>query len=246
MMNMTPTVKQLLIINVLFYIGITFVPAAFNIFSLSFFENQNFKVWQPITYIFVNVGFLQLFFSLFALYSFGSMMESIWGTKKFLFFYISCGLGAAFIYSIVNYYYFHRGLDVLIENGESKIEIYKILAQGRYNTAWEEVLSASDFNYFMKAYSGVGFGAAGALYGLLTAYAFMFPNMSLYFLFIPIPIKAKYYVAFILGSDLFSGVTGISIFGGGIEHFSSVGGAVFGFIMVWYWKKKSPNQNTWG
>ncbi|MBP6000924.1 MAG: rhomboid family intramembrane serine protease, partial [Flavobacterium sp.] len=88
-------------------------------------------------------------------------------------------------------------------------------------------------------------GASGAIYGLLVAFAFMFPNAELALLFIPVPIKAKYFVPGIVLLDLFSGVTGYSIFGGGIAHFAHVGGAAVGFLMMWYWKKNQFNQNRW-
>ena len=165
--------------------------------------------------------------------------------KKFIFFYISCGFGAALVHIISNYYFFHDGLNTLVTNGIPKEEILKIMGEGKYDSRWTELLSKSDFESFISAYVTPAVGASGAIYGVLVAFAFMFPNAELALMFIPIPIKAKYFVPVIVGLDLFSGVTGFSVFGGGIAHFAHVGGALFGFLMVWFWKRNQFNANRW-
>lgn len=204
-MNITPTVKQLLIINILFFIGTQIIgDQAYVYFALFSFENPNFHIWQLLTHMFMHGGFMHIAFNMFALYSFGTMLESIWGSKKFLFFYISCGLGAGILQNLINSY-------------------------------TNDILS-------------VAVGASGAIYGLLTAFAFMFPNAELALMFIPVPIKAKYFVPGLLAIDLFLGFGGSSIFGGGgtgIAHFAHVGGAIVGFIMMWYWKKNSFDNKRW-
>lgn len=245
MMNITPAVKQLLIINVICFLGTLLVPQAQQLFALHYFESNSFRWWQPLTHMFMHGNLMHIFFNMFALYSFGSALEHFWGSKKFLFFYLSCGLGAAVIHSLVNYYHFHSGFDTLVANGESANDILKVLRGGQYNLGWEQILSKKDFTNFITAYVVPAVGASGAIYGLLTAFAFMFPNAELMMMFIPIPIKAKYFVPFIVAMDLFSGVTGYSIFGGGIAHFAHVGGAVMGFIMMWYWKRNSFNDRRW-
>ena len=106
MRNVTETVKQLIIINILFFIGTLLVSSpAYQYLALFFPENPDFKAWQPITYMFMHGGFMHIFFNMFALYSFGSALELFWGSKKFLFFYISCGLGAALVHTGMNYYH---------------------------------------------------------------------------------------------------------------------------------------------
>jgi membrane associated rhomboid family serine protease len=100
----------------------------------------------------------------------------------------------------------------------------------------------------MQTYLGVALGASGAIYGLLVAFAFMFPNAELMMMFIPVPIKAKYFVPVIVAIDLYMGLQGSSLFGGsgsGVAHFAHVGGAVVGFLMMWYWKKNQFNNNRW-
>lgn len=248
-MEITPTVKQLLIINVIFFIGTMLVgTVAYEFLSLYYPENPNFKGWQIISHMFMHGGIAHIAFNMFALYSFGSALEHFWGGKKFLFFYISCGLGSALLHTGVNYYEFHDGLNTLVANGFPKAEIMQILGEGKYDTRWKEVLSTSDFQRFTGAFNTPTVGASGAIYGLLVAFAFMFPNAELALLFIPIPIKAKYFVPGLLLIDLFLGLSGNSLFGSGgtgIAHFAHIGGAVVGYFMMWYWKKKQFDNNRW-
>ncbi len=244
MNNMTDTVKQLLILNILFFIGAQFVPQATDLLALHYFESDKFKLWQPISHMFMHGGLMHIFFNMFALVSFGSALEHFWGPKKFLFFYFTCGLGAALIHSGINYYHFHDGLNTLVLNGFKETEILNLINEGKFMTSWQAVLAPDTFENMIGALTPT-VGASGAIYGLLVAFAFMFPNAELALMFIPVPIKAKYFVPGIVLLDLFSGVTGYSIFGGGIAHFAHVGGALFGFIMMWYWKKNQFNQNRW-
>ena len=250
-MRMTETVKQLLIINIIFFIGSQFVANAYPLFSLYYPENPNFRIWQPLTSMFMHApmpNLMHIVFNMFALVSFGAALEHYWGTKKFIFFYISCGLGAALLHIGVNYFTFHHVLNLLVENGQDKTEILKILAEGKYDTNWQNIIPLSDFNSLMGSYLGTAVGASGAIYGLLTAFAFMFPMAELGIMFIPIPIKAKYFVPGIIAIDLFLGFKGSSLFGAGgtgIAHFAHVGGAITGFLMMWYWKKNQFNKNRW-
>jgi membrane associated rhomboid family serine protease len=241
---MTDTVKQLLILNILFFIGAQFVPQATDLLALHYFESDKFKLWQPISHMFMHGGLMHIFFNMFALVSFGSALEHFWGPKKFLFFYFTCGLGAALIHSGINYYYFHDGLNTLVLNGFKETEILNLINEGKFMTSWQAVLAPDTFENMIGSLTPT-VGASGAIYGLLVAFAFMFPNAELALLFIPVPIKAKYFVPGIVLLDLFSGVTGYSIFGGGIAHFAHVGGALFGFIMMWYWKKNQFNHKRW-
>jgi membrane associated rhomboid family serine protease len=252
MMTITPTVKQLLLINVLFYIGSMIVgEPAYRLLSMYFFESSNFHFWQLFTHIFMHAplpNIMHIAFNMFALYSFGSALEHFWGGKKFLFFYISCGLGAALLHTVVNYYYFENAITTLVANGYQKVEILKTLSEGKFDNRWQEILTASDFQSFMGAYFGNVVGASGAIYGLLVGFAFMFPNAELALMFIPVPIKAKYFVPGILAVDLFLGFKGQSIFGAGstgIAHFAHIGGALTGYVMMWYWNKNQFNKNRW-
>lgn len=251
MRNITPIVQQLIIINVIFFIGSELVAAAKPLFSLFYFENPNFQIWQPLTSMFMHGGVMHILFNMFALFSFGSTLEQIWGSKKFLTFYILCGLGAAGLHLGVNYYQFHEGLNTLALNGISNEYVYNFLNSneiGRYEMRWLAFLSQEKLDNMLTAYHSVTLGASGAIYGLLVAFAFMFPNAGLMLLFIPFPVKAKYFVPGILLIDLYLGVSGGgSIFGGstGIAHFAHLGGAAMGILLMYYFKKTQFNQNRW-
>jgi len=269
MMNITPTVKQLLIINVLFYIGSQLVPVTYDLFALYYPESNDFKGWQLITHMFMHAPFpnvSHILFNMFALYSFGSALEHFWGGRKFLFFYISCGLGAALLHTGVNYFEIHSLLSKVESLNLTQSEIHQLL-NADYSTLFDErnkmlpgaintILQKAhcnqeQFNTILQASmlsKGVVIGASGAIYGLLVAFAFMFPNAELMLLFLPIPIKAKYFVPGILAIDLFLGFNGQSIFGAGstgIAHFAHIGGALTGYLMMWYWKKNQFNDNRW-
>ena len=268
-MNITPVVKQLLIINILFFIGSYFVPVAYDLFALYYPESDNFKVWQLITHMFMHAPFpnvAHILFNMFALYSFGSALEHFWGGKKFLFFYISCGLGAALLHTGVNYFEIHSLLSDVASLNLSTSEIHQLLnadysslfdekgqmMAGEINTLLERVhCTQQQFNTIVEASmvsKGTVVGASGAIYGLLVAFAFMLPNAELALLFIPVPIKAKYFVPGLLAIDLFLGFKGSSIFGygsTGIAHFAHVGGAITGFLMMWFWKKNQFDGNRW-
>jgi membrane associated rhomboid family serine protease len=269
MNSITPVVKQLLIINILFFIGSYFVPVAYDFFALYYPGNDNFKGWQFLTHMFMHAPFptiAHILFNMFALYSFGSALEHFWGGKKFLFFYISCGLGAALLHTGVNYFEINSLLSSIASLNLSTAEIHLLLNAdysalfnekgqmmvGEVNTILERVqCSQQQFNTIVEASmvsKGTVVGASGAIYGLLAAFAFMFPNAELALLFIPVPIKAKYFVPGILAIDLFLGFKGSSIFGAGstgIAHFAHVGGAITGFMMMWLWKKNQFNNKRW-
>jgi len=251
-MRITPVVKQLLILNIIFYIG-SQIPSthAYELFSEFYLENPNFRFWQPLTSMFMHAplpNFTHLFFNMFALYSFGSALEHFWGGTKFLFFYISCGLGATFLNEGIHYYQYHHALSLLQEIPLSQQEIMNFLTEGKYNPKILQTIPLSDLENIYQSYNSQTLGASGAIYGLLVAFAFMFPTAELGIMFIPIPIKAKYFVPGLLAVDLFLGLKGQSIFGAGstgIAHFAHIGGAVTGFIMMWYWRNNRFKHNRW-
>jgi len=248
MNQITPVVKQLLIVNAIIFIAANFfVPVLNDFFPLYYFENPAFQLWQPITHMFMHGSIPHILFNMFALYSFGSVLEQIWGGKKFILFYILCGLGAAILHTAVNYWQFHSVYDVLLKNGFNTDEILNLIAQNRFDDRWLTYISIEDIRSVSSSYFSKAVGASGAIYGLLVAFAFMFPNAGLSLLFIPVPVKAKYFVPGILALDLFLGFGGSSIFGGGtgIAHFAHIGGALVGFLLMWMWKKKQFDQFRW-
>jgi membrane associated rhomboid family serine protease len=258
--NMTPVVKQLLIINILVFILSQTMPQNYETLSLFYFESEKFRFWQPFTHMFMHAkmpNLMHILFNMFALVSFGSALEHFWGGKKFLFFYIACGLGAAFVQTGMNYYEIHQ---VVNELGLSAQDIQVIFdtplsdvfnsagqTTGKVNQILNDVdCTQAEFDRLSLIY-GSCVGASGAIYGLLVAFAFMFPMAELMMMFIPVPIKAKFFVPIIVGLDLFSGVTGFSIFSGGgnIAHFAHIGGALTGFLLMMLWRNNKFTHTRW-
>ncbi len=274
--RITPVVKQLLIVNILFFIGSEFVNAklgagiANDLFAMHYLESDKFEWWQPLTHMFMHGGVGHIFFNMFALYSFGSTLEHFWGGKRFLFFYISCGLGAVLVQSTVNYFQLQQTLADAANLNLSKDTLHQILninfVEGTQiipnlfkdnlqailekTNQWNSVTQTnynSLFNGAIEIYSSM-LGASGAVYGLLIAFAFMFPQAQLGLMFIPVPIPAKYFVPGIVAIDVFLGLKGDSLFGSGgtgVAHFAHVGGAVFGFLIMWSWRNNKFNHNRW-
>jgi len=271
MMRITETVKQLIIINVIFFIGSYLVgPAAQNYLALHSVQSSQFQVWQLLTHMFMHGNIMHILFNMFALFSFGGLLEQMWGPKKFIFFYISCGMGAAALHLGITYLEIHQMLEGAADLNLSSETLHKILnvnfSDGnslRGDLFQQEVvpilrqagkLQLVNEENFTSLFNAAALnqipmvGASGAIYGTLVAFAFIVPNAELMMMFVPIPIKAKYFVPGILAVDLFLGLRGQSIFGGssdGVAHFAHLGGAFIGFIMMWYWKKNEFNNNRW-
>lgn len=244
--RITEGIKHLLIVNVLFFLAASLYGDQFyDWFSLWFPSNPHFTWWQVLSHMFMHGGLMHIFFNMYALWAFGSPLERMWGTNKFLFFYFSAGLGAALIHSGVNYYHVHQGVEALVNAGRSESEIYQLLAQGKYDQNWSQIAPAELVNRMLESYFTPAVGASGAIYGILVAFGMSYPNSELFLIFLPVPIKAKYFIPALIALDLFSGVTGYSLFGGGIAHFAHVGGALFGYLMMWYWRRNQFNRNRW-
>ncbi|SDH78381.1 Membrane associated serine protease, rhomboid family [Myroides phaeus] len=248
MMRITETVKHLIIVNIIFFVASFLVPAMQGLFAMYFVENPNFYIWQPLTHMFMHGGMMHIFFNMFALFSFGSTLEAMWGGKKFLTFYLLCGFGAAIVHTGVNYITIESAISTLVDSGFNKGDILSLLSEGKYDLRWGGILGEGHLMNFLSAFNTPVVGASGAIYGLLVAFAFMFPNAELMMMFIPVPVKAKYFVPGILLLDLYGGVSGgFSLFGGGsgIAHFAHIGGALMGFILMYYWKKRQFRHNRW-
>ena len=247
--RITDTVKALIIVNVLFYMGSMYTgEVAYKLFSLYYFESTNFHFWQPLTHMFMHdsQSIMHILFNMFGLYMFGSPLEARWGRNKFLFFYFSAGIGAALIHTMVNYYQVQSGVDALLAGGWSQENITNFLETGTGGSrSILEVVSQSKIDTIFSSYNVPAVGASGAIYGILVAFGMMYPNTELMLMFLPIPIKAKYFIPVLLLIDLFSGLTGFSLFGQNIANWAHIGGALFGFIMAYYWKKNSFNDKRW-
>ena len=241
--RLTDAVKHLLIINVLLFIATQiYQEQMLTWFSLWYPENPNFEWWQIVTHMFMHGGLFHIGFNMYALWAFGTPLEQMWGRNKFLFFYFSAGIGAALLHTGVNYYVFHDGLQALVNQGVDENQIMEIIAGGQYSPAWNDLIGADKVDSLLSAYNTPAVGASGAIYGILVAFAFAYSDAELMLIFLPIPIKAKYFVPLLIAGDLIFGFTGAST---GIAHFAHIGGAITGFIMMWFWKKNEFNNKRW-
>ena len=244
MQNLTDTVKHLLIINVIFFIAtLTLGDAVFDLFALHYPSNPKFQFWQPLTHMFMHGDLGHIFFNMFALYMFGIPIEQMWGRNKFIFFYLSTGFGAAALQLGLYYYQVSEITDLLISGGQTGNQIATFFETRDISYSLIEQIGREKLLSVLSAFNSVMVGASGALYGILVAFAFLFPNARLMLLFPPIPIKAKVLVPLLILGDLFFGFTSYSI--GPIAHFAHLGGAITGLMMMWYWKKNQFDQNRW-
>jgi|SRR5688500_9764080 membrane associated rhomboid family serine protease len=217
-----PTViKNLIIVNVLvFFAQITFERNPTfnleNLFALHDIRSVFFRPHQLITHMFMHGGWAHLFFNMFALWMFGSILENLWGPKRFLIFYVVSGLGAAALHLVVLY-----------------IEMSPVLEQ--FHRLPMEVQQEFLYSERFKLNTAT-VGASGAVFGCLAAFGYLFPNSLLYIYFL-FPVKAKWFVLFYAGMELYLGINNSA--GDGVAHWAHLGGALVGFILVWFWNKRN-------
>lgn len=251
MMRISDTVKHLIIINVIMFIGTMAIGEGilFNEwFSMYFPENKVFQPWQIVTHMFMHGGPMHILFNMFALWMFGTPVEQYLGSKKFLFIYISAGLGAVGLQLLYSYFMFYSNLSILTDAGFNTAQIMETLNSGFFmrDTRWDTLLQGDRLMDFLDAFNVPMVGASGCIMGILVAFGMMNPNAELMLIFLPIPIKAKYFIPGIIILDLVSGITGQSFFSpSNTAYFAHVGGALIGFIIMWYWKKTQFNKNRW-
>ena len=226
-MRSIPTItKNLLIINILAFLAyyvLQFRGIYLNdIFGLHFFMASQFHIYQLFTYMFMHGGWDHIFFNMFALWMFGCVMERVWGPRKFLFYYILCGVGAGIIQEISQYVnYSIEGLasyEAVVTSGGVKVSM------DAYLNAWTTV------------------GASGAIYGILLAFGMTFPEERIFIFPLPIPIKAKWFVMAYVAIELFSAMGTSS---DNVAHFAHLGGMLFGFLLIKYWEKH-PESELYG
>jgi len=261
-----PVVKNLLIINGIFFLATFTFQNVFHIdlteiLGLHYFSADNFSPYQFITYMFMHAGFSHIFFNMFALWMFGRILENVWGPKRFLTYYIITGIGAAIVHYVVFYFQISPTLNIIdnflnnpsIENFMSYLhsENFKIVSyemQNHYNEfshAYNSAIGSNPTHALQLAIDFMGqyridylnapvvVGASGAIFGILLAFGMLFPN-SLLYIYFAFPIKAKYFVMIYGAIELYSG---IAEKGGNVAHFAHLGGMLFGFLLLKYWKK---------
>ncbi len=222
-------VKHLLIINVLMYLA-TITLGRFGVnmkdlFGLHFFKASDFRIYQFVTYMFMHGSFGHLFLNMFALWMFGNTLENLWGSQRFLLFYLVCGIGGALCQELVQYIQI-QSCDINEETMELVVTKGAELLQSGRN--WTDSTLAK----INLAVNVPTVGASGAVYGLLLAFGMMFPDSRIYLYFL-LPIKAKWFVIGYAVIELFSGLAG----GDNIAHFAHLGGMLFGLILILYWKR---------
>ena len=259
-------VKNLLIINVLVFLLTQALATRGidldNYLALHYWQSPMFRWWQLLTHMFMHGNWGHIFFNMFALWMFGRILENMWGPKRFLIFYIVCGVGAALCHLGVLTFEFSRFYNDFIvyqqHPGLSQfrefIRIHHLAVNPESMATWinnptsqAEINDSIDFlsrYYFGDArmpgmISEATVGASGAIFGLLFAFGYLFPNTMLYVYF-AIPIKAKWFVAIYAGIELFSGIQNSA--GDNIAHFAHLGGMLFAFIMLRLWNKKIRSQ----
>jgi len=218
--NIPAVTKNLLIINVIVFLlasvlelqGISLASLG----GLHFFMASHFHFYQFVTYQFLHAGFAHLFFNMFALWMFGCVVENVWGPKKFLFYYISCGIGAGVMQEIVQFADFY----LRVTAQEPDITFAELFVVGQQ--------LSGQLNSWMTI------GASGAVYAILLAFGMIFPNERIFIFPLPVPIKAKWFVCGYAAIELFSAMNST---GDNVAHMAHLGGMLFGFLMIRYWNR---------
>jgi membrane associated rhomboid family serine protease len=229
-----PVVKNLIMINILMLLAYYAVRSVFavdlnGILGLYFPKSDSFKPLQILTHMFMHANFWHLFFNMYALFIFGQVLEKVWGPKRFLIYYLVCGLGAALVHETVIGFEYNKlvqqlgpeQLQLVINDGAA------LLRQGR---TWDNA-SMQSLQLLLNTPT---VGASGAVFGILLAFGVLFPNTQLMIIFPPIPIKAKYFVMIYGAIELYLAFTQP---GSNIAHAAHLGGMLFGFILLRYWRK---------
>lgn len=251
--SIPPVVKNLIFINVILWLATIVTPGLFNgmgvkvdltdILGLHYWASSKFNPAQFITYMFMHGGFEHIFFNMFALYMFGGVLEQLWGTKRFLIYYLITGVGAGIIQQLFWTIEYHSVIEALNDaisanSGEVLLNHQAVLSQ------YFRLENITSFNApaliemkHMFLNMPITVGASGAVFGLLLAFGWLFPEAKLMLLFFPVPIKARIFVLIYGVAELFLGVAQFS--GDSVAHFAHLGGMLFGAILILIWKKKN-------
>ena len=218
MRNIPVVTKNLLLVNIIAFVATWILQLRGldlnDLLGLHFFMAADFQVWQLLTYMFLHSGFTHILFNMFALWMFGVVIENVWGPKKFLFYYISCGVGAGIMQEIAQFFSFY----------------FTISAQGPTIGFGELFAIGHQLSTQLNGWTTIG--ASGAVYAILLAFGMIFPNERIFIFPLPIPIKAKWFVMFYVAIDLFSAM---SSSGDNVAHMAHLGGMLFGYLMIRYW-----------
>ena len=247
--RLPPVTKNLLIINFILWAVMAFVPGMdqklTRYCALYYVECDGFGVWQLFTYMFLHGGFAHLFFNMFALLMFGGIIEMTLGSRRFLFYYLSCGVGAALIqegvFALMAMRYHEiftpDQVQIIVQKG------WQMWLHGSVPVTPDQcaLLSDPSAQRFIQLMCTPTVGASGAIYGILLAFGMLYPNREMFIMFIPVAVKAKWVV---IGYGVLELLMGLGNIDSSVAHFAHLGGMIFGFFMLWYWKKKGT-FNGW-
>lgn len=239
-----PVTKNLLIINGLFFLATyVFAQKGINLVTelAAYYPGSvNFKPWQILTHMFMHANISHIAFNMFALWMFGSTVETTLGTKKFITLYFVAGLGAFALYNFANFIQIEQLKAALTAAGTNPAEFLgnlKLSQTGSNSFMIPDLPEAKElFNY----YTTPMVGASGAIYGVLVAFGVLYPDAKLALLFFPVPVKAKYFIPVLIAIEFFLGLENFAW--NPVAHFAHIGGAIIGFLLVWRWKKKLRKQ----
>ncbi|MDE5934966.1 MAG: rhomboid family intramembrane serine protease [Muribaculaceae bacterium] len=241
--SLPPVTKNLLIINAIVWLATWVLGRKIgldisDIGGLHYFSSPLFNPAQLLTYMFIHASFMHLFMNMFALFMFGALLERTLGSARFLFYYISCGIGAALIQEGV--------YAVMIGNAESHLTpqmIDEVMKNGAGIIAQGMNYIEPALGHFNILLNNATVGASGAIYGILLAFGMLWPDMPLYIMFIPVPVKAKWMVAGYAGIELLLGLQ--NSVGDNVAHFAHLGGMLIGLVMILYWKRSGLFHRRW-
>lgn len=234
-MNNIPTVtKNLLAINVLMFLALLVAEKQGvdlnSVLGLHLFASEGFQPYQLVTYMFMHASVTHLFFNMFALYMFGRTLEYMWGAKRFLVYYLVAGIGAALVQETIGMVRYHEALD-----GMSPLDVELVLSRGFDALREGKNFVNPQLAHLNVVLNSTTVGASGAIYAILLGFGMLFPEERMFVFPIPFPIKAKYFVMGYVVIELYLGVSGSA---DGVAHFAHLGGMLFGFILILFWRNK--------
>lgn len=233
-LGLPPVVKNIIMLNVLMILAYYAANSVFGIdlngiLGLYFPKSELFKPMQIVTHMFMHANFWHIFFNMYALFIFGPVLENVWGPKRFFIFYMVCGLGAAFTHETVIFIQYNN----LIGNIGPE-DLQNVISEGTKYFLQGRLFTDPDMQSLQLMLNTPTVGASGAIFGVLLAFGVLFPNTQLMLLFPPIPIKAKYLVLGYGGLEFFLAITQP---GSNIAHAAHLGGMLFGYLLIRYWRK---------
>jgi membrane associated rhomboid family serine protease len=232
--GLPPVVKNIIMLNILMFLLTWAGKSVFaidlnEVLGIYFPKSEQFKPLQIVTHMFMHGDFFHILFNMYALFIFGQVLETVWGPKRFFIYYIVCGLGAALTHeTVIAFQYAH------LANSMSPESLQAVLTEG--TTLFKQGQGFGDPTMLKLQYllNTPTIGASGAIFGVLLAFGVLFPNTQLMLLFPPIPIRAKY---FVLGYGALEFVLAVTQPGSNIAHAAHLGGMLFGYILIKYWRK---------